>query len=123
TGRTQARARREGYGRRERRTIRAERNTRPRRRSRWHWRGLSRSHGVPIQRPRREPVNVDWPADLAEAVPAAARGDECAFRALYRAVQPGLLRYLRGMVGEDAEEVASQTWLQIARDIGNYRGE
>jgi RNA polymerase sigma-70 factor, ECF subfamily len=72
---------------------------------------------------RREPVSVDRPADLAETVREAANGDEAAFRTLYRSVQPGLLRYLRVLVGEDAEDVASETWLQIARDIGRYRGE
>jgi RNA polymerase sigma-70 factor, ECF subfamily len=66
---------------------------------------------------------VDDPADLADIVSEAANGDEFAFRALYRAVQPGLLRYLRGLVGEDAEDVASETWLQIARDIHAYRGD
>jgi len=64
---------------------------------------------------------VDQRADLAELVRAAADGDEAAFRSLYREVQPGLLRYLRGLVGEDAEDVASEAWLQIARDIRAYR--
>src|SRR5262249_45569802 len=32
-------------------------------------------------------------------------------------------RYLRGLVGEDAEDVASEAWLHIARDIRSYRGE
>ena len=66
---------------------------------------------------------MDRHADLTEAVRAAANGDEDAFRTLYRAVQPGLLRYLRALVGADAEDVASETWLQIARDIGGYRGD
>jgi RNA polymerase sigma-70 factor, ECF subfamily len=42
---------------------------------------------------------------------------------LYREVQPGLLRYLRGLVGDDAEDLASETWLQIARDIRTFRDE
>lgn len=62
-------------------------------------------------------------ADLAAAVRAARGGDEEAFRFLYREVQPGLLRYLRGLVGEDAEDLASETWLQIARDIRSFRDE
>jgi RNA polymerase sigma-70 factor, ECF subfamily len=62
-------------------------------------------------------------ADLAPVVRAACAGDDQAFRALYRAVQPGLLRYLRALVGQDAEDVASEAWLQIARDIRAYRGE
>jgi RNA polymerase sigma-70 factor (ECF subfamily) len=60
--------------------------------------------------------------DLASLVGAAQHGDEEAFRSLYRAVQPGLLRYLRATVGDDAEDVASETWLQIARDLPTLRG-
>lgn len=56
-------------------------------------------------------------------VRAASGGCEDAFRVLYREVQPGLLRYLRGMVGDDAEDLASETWLQIARDIRTFRDE
>jgi RNA polymerase sigma-70 factor (ECF subfamily) len=60
--------------------------------------------------------------DLSPLVSAAQSGDEEAFRSLYRAVQPGLLRYLRALVGDDAEDVASETWLQIARDLRSFRG-
>lgn len=63
------------------------------------------------------------PADVPAVVRAARDGDEYAFRVLYREVQPGLLRYLRGLVGEDAEDVASDAWLQIARDIGSFRND
>jgi RNA polymerase sigma-70 factor (ECF subfamily) len=66
---------------------------------------------------------VDSVADLAQLVGQAVGGDEFAFRSVYREVQPGLLRYLRGVVGDDAEDVASETWLQIARDIRAYRGD
>jgi RNA polymerase sigma-70 factor (ECF subfamily) len=63
-------------------------------------------------------------ADLSDAVRAARAGDETAFRQLYREVQPGLLRYLRGLVApQDAEDIASETWLQIARDIRGFRDE
>jgi RNA polymerase sigma-70 factor, ECF subfamily len=61
--------------------------------------------------------------DLSQAVAAARDGNEAAFYTLYTAVQPGLLRYLRALVGQDAEDVASETWLQIARDLRSYRGE
>lgn len=66
------------------------------------------------------------PADLSAAVRAARDGNQEAFRVLYREVQPGLLRYLRGLIGtdtQDAEDVASETWLQIARDIRTLRDE
>src|SRR5260370_3705473 len=61
--------------------------------------------------------------DLSSAVRDAQRGDEEAFRLLFRAVQPRLLRYLRGIVADEAEDVASEAWLQIARDLGSFRGD
>lgn len=63
------------------------------------------------------------PTELSTLVAAAQGGDEEAFRGLYREVQPGLLRYLRALVAEDAEDVASETWLQIARDLRTFRGK
>ncbi|MEU8154443.1 RNA polymerase sigma factor [Micromonospora sp. NPDC048986] len=61
-------------------------------------------------------------ADLSEVVTAAQAGDEEAFRFLYRSLQPGLLRYLTALVGADAEDVASETWLQISRDLPGFTG-
>ncbi|MGV9213392.1 RNA polymerase sigma factor [Micromonospora sp. RB23] len=61
-------------------------------------------------------------AELSEAVTAAQSGDEDAFRFLYRSLQPGLLRYLTALVGADAEDVASETWLQISRDLPTFTG-
>jgi RNA polymerase sigma-70 factor, ECF subfamily len=69
------------------------------------------------------PVRPGGSDDLAGAVDAARHGDEQAFRTLYRAVQPGLLRYLRFLVGDDAEDVASETWLQIVRDLPSFSGD
>ncbi|WP_416210417.1 RNA polymerase sigma factor [Frankia sp. Cr1] len=68
----------------------------------------------------QSPVDVE---DLSSTVHEAQRGDEDAFRRIYRAVQPGLLRYLRVLVGDDAEDVASEAWLQIARDLPSFRGD
>lgn len=61
--------------------------------------------------------------DLTDAVSAAQRGDEEAFRALYRATQPRLLRYLRTLVPDEAEDVASESWLQVARDLPTFKGD
>jgi RNA polymerase sigma-70 factor (ECF subfamily) len=61
--------------------------------------------------------------DLAPVVRAAQCGDEAAFRVLYRDVQPRLLRYLTALVDEDADDVAAEAWLHIARDLGNFRGD
>ncbi|TDC36388.1 RNA polymerase sigma factor [Micromonospora sp. 15K316] len=61
-------------------------------------------------------------AELSEAVAKARSGDEDAFRFLYRSIQPGLLRYVTALVGADAEDVASETWLQISRDLPSFTG-
>ncbi|MFJ9039195.1 RNA polymerase sigma factor [Streptomyces sp. NPDC102406] len=63
-------------------------------------------------------------AELTAAVLAAQDGDETAFRTVYRAVHPRLLGYLRTLVGDpDAEDVASESWLQIARDLPRFEGD
>ncbi|MEV5431507.1 RNA polymerase sigma factor [Streptomyces sp. NPDC052701] len=70
--------------------------------------------------PRRAPA---YDGELGAAVARAQEGDEAAFAVAYRLVQPGLLGYLRGLVGDDAEDVASDAWLEIARDLGRFRGD
>ncbi|GAA4684199.1 RNA polymerase sigma factor [Phytohabitans rumicis] len=60
--------------------------------------------------------------ELASALTAAIQGDSAAFAVLWRALQPALLRYLRVIVGEAAEDVASETWLQAARDLRRFSG-
>lgn len=64
-----------------------------------------------------------YDADLGEYVARAQEGDEGAFAAAYRLVHPPLLGYLRGLVRDDAEDVASDAWLEIARDLGRFRGD
>ncbi|PZH15056.1 RNA polymerase subunit sigma-24 [Streptomyces sp. NTH33] len=64
-----------------------------------------------------------YDGELGAAVARAQEGDEEAFAVAYRIVQPGLLGYLRGLVGGDAEDVASDAWLEIARDLGRFRGD
>ncbi|MEU6535134.1 RNA polymerase sigma factor [Streptomyces sp. NPDC047000] len=64
-----------------------------------------------------------YDGELGAAVARAQEGDETAFAVAYRLVQPGLLGYLRGIVGDDAEDVASDAWLEIARDLGRFRGD
>lgn len=62
-------------------------------------------------------------AEVCAALRSARQGDEQAFRLLYRDTQPRLLRYLRVLVGSEAEDVASEAWLQIARDLAGFRGD
>lgn len=65
----------------------------------------------------------DLEDELAEHVRRAQSGDEDAFSALYTAVQPRVLRYLRLLVGDDAEDVASEVWFQVARDLRGFSGD
>jgi RNA polymerase sigma-70 factor (ECF subfamily) len=62
-------------------------------------------------------------AQLEAALVAAQRGDPDAFRLLYRDAQPRLLRYLHALTGDDAEDIASETWLHIARDLHTFHGD
>jgi RNA polymerase sigma-70 factor (ECF subfamily) len=52
----------------------------------------------------------------------AQQGDAEAFRLLYRDIQPRLLRYLHALAGQDAEDIASETWLQVTRDLPGFSG-
>ena len=64
----------------------------------------------------------DREADFDRVLVAAREGDEVAFTALFRAVQPLLLRYLRTLIGNDAEDVASETWVQVVRGLDRFSG-
>jgi len=61
--------------------------------------------------------------DLTLALGQARAGSEAAFTVVFRAVQPGLLRYLSLLVGSEAEDVASETWAQVCRDLDRFAGD
>ena len=67
-------------------------------------------------------VAADDDAALDAVLTAAIGGDETAFADLWRALQPAVLRYLQVVVGAAAEDVASETWLQAARDLSTFTG-
>lgn len=62
-------------------------------------------------------------AGLDAALDAARRGDERGFAELWIALNPLILRYLRVLVGQSAQDAASETWLQAARDVRGFRGD
>lgn len=62
------------------------------------------------------------PVELAVTFEAARQGDEQAFSALYRSLQPALLTYLRQRAPEAAEELASETWLAASRSLATVEG-
>ncbi len=63
-------------------------------------------------------LGVEFP----EVLQAAARGNETAFARLWRDNQPQLLRFLRVLTSDGAEDVASEVWLEIARGLARFRG-
>lgn len=54
---------------------------------------------------------------------SAISGDEACFALIYRDVQPRLHRYAASLVGDEAEDITSEAWLQIARDIRGFSGD
>jgi RNA polymerase sigma-70 factor, ECF subfamily len=59
---------------------------------------------------------------LDDALARASNGDEAGFLELWRALQPRLLRYLRVVGCDDPDDVASETWLQVVRDLHRFAG-
>lgn len=74
---------------------------------------------TPVTRPIAGPLDPDF----ALLLQRAQAGDPAAFAALYRANQPMLLRYLRLVAGDGAEDVASETWLRAIRGLSTFSGE
>ncbi|HET7385698.1 MAG TPA: RNA polymerase sigma factor [Nocardioidaceae bacterium] len=65
-------------------------------------------------------------ASFAEALAAARAGDEDGFVAVFRSVQPTLLRFLRTLghdLAEDAQDIAAETWVRVTRDLAKFSGD
>jgi RNA polymerase sigma-70 factor (ECF subfamily) len=60
--------------------------------------------------------------DFPDVLAAARAGDEDAFARLWRSLQPQVLRFLRVLAGEATEDVASETWSRVARDLSKFEG-
>ena len=64
------------------------------------------------------------PAEQFTTLLAAAReGSEAAWQELYNGIAPVVLGYLRANGSPDPEDVLSEVFLQVARDIGSFDGE
>jgi RNA polymerase sigma-70 factor (ECF subfamily) len=62
-------------------------------------------------------------ARFAAVLQDAVAGDRSAFAQLWRSAHPGLLRYLFVVSGEGAEDVASDTWLKVMRNLATFSGD
>jgi RNA polymerase sigma-70 factor (ECF subfamily) len=60
---------------------------------------------------------------FAAVLAAAQEGSEAAFSHLWRDGNPALLRYLRVIAPDSAEDVAGDTWLQVVRGLAGFRGD
>ena len=70
---------------------------------------------------RRSPMTV--PDDFEILLIRAKDGDEEAFCTIWRSYHPGLLRYLRVIGGQAADDLASDTWLQVTRKLTSFQGD
>jgi len=61
--------------------------------------------------------------EFAAVLAVAQDGGEAAFSVLWRDVNPALLRYLRVIAPDAAEDVASETWVQVVRRLPDFRGD
>jgi RNA polymerase sigma-70 factor (ECF subfamily) len=69
-------------------------------------------------------TTVDLTIGLDEALLRAQQGEEESFVALYRDLQPRLLRYATLLVGvQAAQDVTGEAWLQITRDLHRFSGD
>jgi RNA polymerase sigma-70 factor (ECF subfamily) len=59
-----------------------------------------------------------------DVMAAAQAGADWAVAVLYRSLQPRLLRFLRVQApAQDAEDIAAQTWLEIAKALPRFSGD
>ncbi|HWG62005.1 MAG TPA: RNA polymerase sigma factor [Streptosporangiaceae bacterium] len=60
---------------------------------------------------------------FAELLEAARGGNDQAFAVLWRDGNYALVRYLRVIVPDAAEDVAAETWIQVIRGLPGFRGD
>ena len=62
-------------------------------------------------------------APFDRVIRAAAGAEPWAFEELWRDLDPALRRYLRVAAPDAVDDIASETWLRVARDVGRFRGD
>jgi RNA polymerase sigma-70 factor, ECF subfamily len=61
--------------------------------------------------------------DFARVLEDARNGCEDQFAVLWRDANPALLRYLRVVAPEQAEDIAAETWVQVVRGLPKFIGD
>ncbi|HST80718.1 MAG TPA: RNA polymerase sigma factor [Kineosporiaceae bacterium] len=54
---------------------------------------------------------------------AAVGGDQQAFELLWRSTHPMLVRYLRVLYGQSAEDIASEAWVRAIHGLNTFHGD
>jgi len=76
-----------------------------------------------VRSARRAAGSPESDAEFAPLIGAARSGEEWALTVLYRRFQPTLLGYLRGQAGpSEAEDLASEVWIDVARALPRFEG-
>ena len=63
------------------------------------------------------------PEIFRDNLAAAKAGDETAFTVLFRFAQPAVLRYLRVIGRDRADDLAGETWVQVVRGLGSFQAQ
>ena len=61
--------------------------------------------------------------DFAQVLAEAQGGSEDQFAVLWRDTNPALLRYLRVLAPENAEDIAAETWVHVVRGLPRFIGD
>jgi RNA polymerase sigma-70 factor, ECF subfamily len=61
--------------------------------------------------------------DFAWVLAGAQGGSEEQFAVLWRDANPALLRYLRVLAPEGAEDIAAETWIHVVRGLARFTGD
>lgn len=62
--------------------------------------------------------------DQFQGILAAAQdGGEWAVAILYRWLHPAMVSYLRARAGDEADDLASETWISVARGLASFSGD
>jgi RNA polymerase sigma-70 factor (ECF subfamily) len=60
---------------------------------------------------------------FARVLADAQGGDEDQFAVLWRDANPALLRYLRVLAQDSAEDIAAETWVHVVRGLARFTGD
>jgi RNA polymerase sigma-70 factor, ECF subfamily len=61
--------------------------------------------------------------DFGWVLASAQCGSDDQFAVLWRDANPALLRYLRVLAPENAEDIAAETWVQVVRGLRRFTGD